>query len=752
MRVRRKHREMRTHAPAWGLLVAAFSLAIVVGLGALGVGRAMDSWMGNLPDVHDPNAFTYSDKTRIYANDRTTLLAEFFLQDQEPVEKSQVSDYVLRGTVATEDTRFFEHGGVDYYGIARALVNNLRGGSLEGASTITQQLVRNTLLSSEANDISFRRKVREAELAIEMEQAYSKDDILMMYLNTINYGSGCYGIEAAARHYYSKHANELTVAQAATLVGIPQSPTYNNPEIYPENCTKRRNVVLDRMLTGGVITVEEHDAASHEELALDVESVAEDGIYAFPYFTSYVRQLLLSELSYEEVFDGGLTVYTTIDPTLQGYAEDAASAVYDEMAKTGDGDVSLSMTCIDPNTGYVLAMIGGRDWSQSQFNLATSASGRQAGSSFKAFTLAAAIEQGISPRTAIDCSTGFENAAWSEPVTNYGGANYGYLSIERMTWVSANTGFARLVTDPDGVTPQSLLDMAARLGVSGDAQYGYGAYPALTLGAAQTNTLRMASAYGAFAAGGIRHADTCITQVVARDGSTIIDNASVPGEQVLSPEVAAEVTTVLRGVVTQGTGRESALPSGQVSAGKTGTSQEHRDLWFCGYTPQLSCAVWAGAAQEREMWEAPWCKDAWRLFMERALEGREKTDFPTAAEPKYDNPFNEKQAPFGEDAAKDVIAQLSGASLADVQAALGNDLSVIETFSADVPAGSVTRIEYASGKYIAYVSKGPDPNAGAHRGGTAGDAEGGETNGIPSHPEADGGGTAPQNTEGGGTA
>ena len=367
MRVRRKHREMRTHAPAWGLLVAAFSLAIVVGLGTLGVGRAMDSWMDDLPDVHDPNAFTYSDKTRIYANDRTTLLAEFFLQDQEPVEKSQVSDYVLRGTVATEDTRFFEHGGVDYYGIARALVNNLRGGSLEGASTITQQLVRNTLLSSEANDISFRRKAREAELAIEMEQAYSKDDILMMYLNTINYGSGCYGIEAAARHYYSKHANELTVAQAATLVGIPQSPTYNNPEIYPENCTKRRNVVLDRMLTGGVITVEEHDAASHEELALDVESVAEDGIYAFPYFTSYVRQLLLSELSYEEVFDGGLTVYTTIDPTLQGYAEDATSAVYDEMAKTGDGDVSLSMTCIDPNTGYVLAMIGGRDWSQSQF-------------------------------------------------------------------------------------------------------------------------------------------------------------------------------------------------------------------------------------------------------------------------------------------------------------------------------------------------------------------------------------------------
>ena len=461
---------MRTHAPAWGVLVAAFSVVLVVGFGAFGVGRIVDAWVGELPSVHDPNAFAYSAKTRIYANDRTTLLAEFYLQDQEPIEKDQVGDYVLKGTVATEDTRFYEHEGVDYYGIGRALVNNLNGGSLEGASTITQQLVRNTLLSSEANDISFRRKVREAELAIEMEQAYSKEDILLMYLNTINYGSGCYGIEAAAQHYFSKSAIDLTLVEAATLVGIPQSPTYNNPEDYPENCTKRRNVVLDRMLTHGTITQEEHDSAVEEELLLNVEARAQDGIYEYPYFTSYVRQQLLDQLSFEEVFDGGLTIYTTIDPTLQGYAEEAAAEVYDDMARTGDSDVSLSMTCIDPNTGYVLAMIGGKDWSDSQFNLATSATGRQAGSSFKAFTLAAAIEQGISPKTVIDCSTGFVNAAWSKPVTNYAGANYGYLSIERMTWVSANTGFARLVTDPDGVTPQSLLDMAARLGVAGDTK------------------------------------------------------------------------------------------------------------------------------------------------------------------------------------------------------------------------------------------------------------------------------------------
>ena len=159
---------MRTHAPAWGVLVAAFSVILVVGLGAFGVGRVVDAWVGELPSVHDPNAFAYSAKTRIYANDRTTLLAEFYLQDQEPIEKDQVGNYVLEGTVATEDTRFYEHEGVDYYGIGRALVNNLNGGSLEGASTITQQLVRNTLLSSEANEISLMRKVREALFAVDL--------------------------------------------------------------------------------------------------------------------------------------------------------------------------------------------------------------------------------------------------------------------------------------------------------------------------------------------------------------------------------------------------------------------------------------------------------------------------------------------------------------------------------------------------------------------------------------------------------
>ena len=202
---------------------------------------------------------------------------------------------MLEGTVDTEDVRFYEHEGVDIPGIARAFVNNLRGGDLEGASTITQQLVRNTVLSEEATDISFERKIREAELAIDLEKRFSKDDILVKYLNIINYGDGCYGIEAAAQNYFQVSALDLTLAQAATLVGIPQSPTYLNPKVYPDACLARRNVVLDRMLTAGDITQEEHDAAQAVPLEEDLNLAGDppsQGIYAYPYFTSYVRDLL----------------------------------------------------------------------------------------------------------------------------------------------------------------------------------------------------------------------------------------------------------------------------------------------------------------------------------------------------------------------------------------------------------------------------------------------------------------------------
>ena len=225
---------MRTHATKWSLLIVCAALCFVAYWGVQGVLKVMEGWTTDLPSIEDTDFANNARESVMYAGDGSTLLAEFQLEKRSPVTIDQVSPYVLQGTVDTEDVRFYEHNGVDIAGIARALVNNMMGGALEGASTITQQLVRNTILTQEATDISIKRKIREAELAVDMEKRYSKDEILLMYLNTINYGDGCYGIEAAAQNYFQVPASELTLTQAATLVGIPQSPTYLNPKEYPE--------------------------------------------------------------------------------------------------------------------------------------------------------------------------------------------------------------------------------------------------------------------------------------------------------------------------------------------------------------------------------------------------------------------------------------------------------------------------------------------------------------------------------------
>ncbi|MDO4183533.1 MAG: transglycosylase domain-containing protein [Coriobacteriia bacterium] len=616
--------------------MALLAMIVFAGyMGAQGVMGLIQEWEKDLPSVESTSTFNYSAKTRIYASDRNTLLAEFYLEDQEPVALSEVSTYVSLGTVATEDVRFYEHNGVDLTGIARALLNNLMGGDLEGASTITQQLVRNTLLADEANDISLKRKVREAALAMEMEKTYTKDEILQMYLNTINYGDGCYGIQAASKHYFQKNAKDLTIVEAATLVGIPQSPTYNSPVEYPDNCLARRNLVLNRMLSYGVITQAEYEAAVQEPLVLNIApEKTDDGIQAYPYFTSYVRQCLVDTLSFDQVFSGGLTVYTTIDPSIQAMAEEAAAETYEDL----DEDVELAMTCVNPENGYIVAMIGGRDYSASEFNLATNGSGRQAGSSFKPFTLATAIEKGISPQSTVDCGSKDVIDGWS--VENYDAYDYGIRSIERATWVSSNTGYAHLITDENGVTPEQVVEMAARMGVSGDESNGFGAYPALTLGVAQVNTTMMAGAYATFAADGVYHEPTAILMAFNQNGEILIDNTKPEGKQVISPEVSYAVTQVLEGVVKYGTATQTILDSGQVSAGKTGTSENWRDLWFCGYTPQWSCSVWTGADPERELYEASWSKDMWKRFMTRLLDGTEKEEFTSHSAPTYDAVYN----------------------------------------------------------------------------------------------------------------
>ena len=610
--------------PVIGVLVVFAILFALTATGGVGIYALGSSWLEDLPEYSDASLYNVARKTEVYANDGTTILAHFFAENREPVSLDQISPFVLEGTVATEDERFYEHDGVDYWGVARAVVVNLTGSSREGASTITQQFVRATVLSAEANDISFKRKVREMYISLELEKMYTKDEILLMYLNTINYGGGAYGIEAAAKTYFSKSASELTLIEAATLIGIPQSPTYNNPIDNPEKCLSRRNLVLERMLTNNYITQEEHDAALAEPLTLAPEDkAAANGSHLYPYFTDYIQKQLSTQFSEAEIFKGGMKVYTTIDPSIQLAAEEAARKQEEKM----DEDIEVAMTALDPQTGYIKAMVGGKDFNADQYNLATQAK-RSCGSAFKMFTLISAIENGISPSTNISCSSRVKIDEWNWEPENYGGAEYGTRSISSAFAVSSNTAFARLITY---LTPEKVIDVARRLGVESDIDK----VPAITLGGVGVSTDEMAGAIATVANGGMHHKVTGIERIVDRNGNTIFE-ADTTGQRALSPEVAHATAEVMKGVVTGGTGTSAALWSGQPVIGKTGTSDDWHDSYFIGSTPQISVAIWLGSRSDREMSSSYRAVNVFRGFVETVLEGQPIVQFPEADEPKYE--------------------------------------------------------------------------------------------------------------------
>ena len=621
MKARRKFRKSKSHAVAWVALVLVIAVGFLSFRGVASVFAVYNDWIADLPELNS-DAFNFAEDSYMYAADGKTMLAKFQLEKRDPVELKDVSNYAVKGTVDTEDVRFYEHNGVDPQGIVRAVVNNLAGGALEGASTITQQLVRNTALSDEATDITLERKAREAELALEMEKKYSKDEILNMYLNTINYGDGCYGIEAAAQNYFQVSAKDLTLPQAAVLVGIPQSPTAFNPKENPEACLQRRNVVLDRMLTAGDITQEQHDSIAQEGLDLNpAPDEPEQGIYAYPYFTSFVRDQLMQAdnvygCSYADLFEGGLKIYTTLDVNMQNKAEKACTDQYGRM----DEGMDAALVAMDPSNGYVKALVGGNDFYSDQWNIATQG-GRPTGSSFKAFTLAAAIESGISPQSTIDCSNPV-TLKNGQTVNNFDNANYGMRTIADATAISSNTGYYRL-TEKIGVS--KLIEMAHRLGV--DAELS--PYPIITLGTENVTPLEMAEAYSSFASGGIHHECVIITRIEDKNGDVLYENLD-EGERVLDEKVAAAVTGVLRGVFEKSyaTAYGSGPSNGQMVAGKTGTGVDFRDHWLVGYSPTLTCAAWIGNRDYSSTSSYLTANSLWHEFMSAALEDTPVTKFP----------------------------------------------------------------------------------------------------------------------------
>ncbi|HEV8098546.1 MAG TPA: PBP1A family penicillin-binding protein [Gaiellaceae bacterium] len=537
------------------------------------------------------------------------------------VGPNEISDRMKLAIVAIEDKRFYEHRGVDVHGIMRAIWQDLRHKQVvEGGSTITQQFVKNTYTKDQR---SIGRKLKEAALAWQLEQRWSKDRILTAYLNTIYFGNGAYGVQQAALTYFHHGADELGWAEAAMLAGIPADPSRYDPATNPKAARERRDLVLKAMLDQGDLTTAEYENARKAKLP-NPENVHLSGERGpAPYFTNYVQQQLIDRYGAGRVFGGGLHVRSTIDLNVQRFARQSITKWL-----TDPNGPSAALVAVDPRDGSVLAMIGGNNYRRSQFNLAVQGE-RQPGSSFKPFVLATALKDGISP------DSEFESGPVQIPlgdkvwyVHNYENSDLGRISLATATQESDNTVYAQLT---QLVGPGAIVRTAKQLGISSPLKN----YFAIGLGAEAVNPLEMARAFSAFDNGGLRIDGAAFgnhpraISMVRNEAGRIVDNNLPVGRHVLTANTAALVTSLLQGVVRAGTGRNAQLSDGRPAAGKTGTTENYGDAWFVGYTPQLVAAVWVGYPTRLKPMLTEYHGDAvaggtypaliWKSFMERSL-------------------------------------------------------------------------------------------------------------------------------------
>lgn len=579
--------------------------------------------------------------TKVYAADGSLITELHAEVNRELIPLTLMPKVLLDAVIAIEDARFYTHAGIDYQGVARALTRNAAEGRIvEGGSTITQQLVKNTLVS---NERTFKRKVQEAMLAFQFEEEFTKDQILERYLNTVYFGRGAYGVQAAARTYFSIEAKQLKLAQAALLAGLIRSPSVFDPAD-PKEGKARRNVVLRRMVDESMITQAQYRRA--RALPIKLRAKREVERYPFPYFIDHVKaqifdgskQFKMLGASREErinaVFKGGLRIYTTIEPRLQAAAERAAATTLPYSR-----DPRTAFVAINPKNGGIVSMVGGRNyWSRkdpfAKLNLAVRK--RQPGSTFKAFVLAAALEKGIplervyrgGSRITLRLPNG---TYWSPP--NYEGRSFGSrLTLLKATALSVNVVYAQVGVE---VGPEAIIDVAHRMGIRSKMTPVY----AISLGTEVVTPLEMASAYSTFANNGERVPTSAITKITDAEGKILYQH-KVTRKRVLAEPVAALATRGLQEVMKTGTGRR--LPIGRPAAGKTGTSDEYGDAWFAGFTPNMVAVSWVGFPQGSISMRPPrtrirvygssWPGQMWQAFMREAHEGVRIEDFPTPEE------------------------------------------------------------------------------------------------------------------------
>lgn len=609
----------------------------------------------------------YAVRSQVFASDGSLLATLHGVENRDPVPLAQIPEVVAKAVLSVEDAAFYQHGAIDVRGLSRALLQNVQSGGVDqGGSTITQQLVKKALLSDER---VLSRKTKEIALAIRLEQQLSKDQILELYLNTVYFGSGAYGVQAAAETYWGKNVQELSWAEGALLASVISNPVEFDPIVHPVTARQRRHVALGRMVANGVITQAQADTFDLTPLPAGrcTEQTgprpAECGTVAQPpadsYFVEEVRAELLADPRmgdtyaerYAKVFGGGLKIETTLDPVAQQAAQVAHDTTFPDAvrAEADAKGITTAMVAVEPTTGAVRALVGGPGFDTFKYDIATHEPGRQTGSTFKTFVILTALEQGILPDDYVG-----GGGSWPNP----GGAPDPYVvsgaggTLTSVTLASSNGAFVRL---GQTVGIENVVAMANRLGVTSEFDSKSKSTP---LGVFDVTPLEMASAYSAIPAGGVRHPAYFVDRVEDRSGHVLIEHGSVP-TRAFSPLTACRATQILADNVRSGTGTNAQLGD-QPAAGKTGTTESNSNTWFVGFTPYLTTAVWMGIPAEgtkpmgdlggQEQFGGLWPATIWHNFNQAWLSAAAKpvATFPTCpTAPRWAQAAAGASDPFG---------------------------------------------------------------------------------------------------------
>ncbi|MGF1481805.1 MAG: transglycosylase domain-containing protein [Cyanophyceae cyanobacterium] len=588
----------------------------------------------NLPDVRSLRNHAPTETSYIYDIKGKLLTSVHGEAHREVIALDEISPELKRAVLAIEDSHFYQHRGINPNSIGRAFwVNWQQRGVVEGASTITMQLVKNLLLTRER---TVSRKLAEAVLAIRIEQVFSKDEILSMYLNNIYWGHNNYGVQTASESYFNKSASELTLAESAVMAGLIQAPEQYSPFNNYQATKLRQAIVLERMKTLGWITAQEAEAARKAPLLVGKPTAWRQS--ESPFITEAVKQELADRFGNDSLLEGGLRVQTTIDYNFQTKAEELVNNAHRQLQNRGLRSTQLALVAVDPRTHFVKAMVGGADYESSQFNRAIQAQ-RQPGSAFKPFAYYAAFASGkYTPFSVIDDAPvryrdGTEGGYYTPQ--NYGRSFAGPMSIREALIQSRNIPAVKI---GQSVGIDKVVEVARLLSINSPLD----PVISLPLGPVGVTPLEMAGAYATFASNGWHSEPTIIVKATDTRGNVLLDNTPEP-TLVLDPWATASLTSVLKGVIESGTGRAANI--GRPAAGKTGTTNSERDVWFVGYVPQLATAVWVGNDDYKPLGAGVtgggFAAPIWRNFMLEALKNEPVKYFPSAS--KFTRPKPAKE-------------------------------------------------------------------------------------------------------------